>query len=36
MPKAIADANAWLTRAAAVSQVLKKSDITLTVPPPVK
>ncbi|HEV8495932.1 MAG TPA: hypothetical protein VGQ56_03675, partial [Gemmatimonadaceae bacterium] len=36
MPKAIADANAWLTRAAAVSQALKKSDITLTVPPPVK
>jgi hypothetical protein len=36
MPKAITDANAWLTRAAAVSQALKKYDITLTIPPPVK
>jgi photosystem II stability/assembly factor-like uncharacterized protein len=36
LPKAISDANAWLTRAAAVSQALKKYDITLTVPPPVK
>jgi len=36
LPKAIADANAWLTRAAAVGQALKKYDITLAVPPPVK
>jgi hypothetical protein len=36
LPKAIADANAWLGRAATVSQALKKSDITLTVPPVVK
>jgi len=36
MPKAVTDANALLTRAASVSQALKKYDITLTVPPPVK
>jgi hypothetical protein len=36
MPKAVADANVWLARAAAVSQALKKYDITLTVPPAVK
>jgi hypothetical protein len=36
IPKAIADANAWLGRAATVSQALKKYDITLTVPPVVK
>jgi photosystem II stability/assembly factor-like uncharacterized protein len=36
MPKAITDANAVLTRAATVSQALKRYDITLTVPPTVK
>jgi hypothetical protein len=36
MPKAVADANAVLTRATAVSAALKKYDITLTVPPTVK
>ena len=36
MPKAVTDANAVLTHAAAVSQSLKKYDITLTVPPTVK
>jgi hypothetical protein len=36
LPKAVADANAWLGRAATVSQALKKYDITLTVPPVVK
>ena len=36
MPKAIADANAFLARAMTVSQALKKSDVTLTVPAPVK
>ncbi|MDB4874201.1 MAG: hypothetical protein JWM41_647 [Gemmatimonadetes bacterium] len=36
MPKAVSDANTVLTRAAALSQTLKKYDITLTVPPAVK
>jgi uncharacterized membrane protein YgcG len=36
LPKAIADANALLVRATAVSQNLKKSNITMVVPPPVK
>jgi photosystem II stability/assembly factor-like uncharacterized protein len=36
MPKAVADANALLTRAAGISQALKKYDITLSVPPAVK
>jgi hypothetical protein len=33
LPKAIADANAILARAATVSQALKRYDVTLTVPP---
>jgi len=36
LPKAVADANALLSRAAALSQTLKTYDITLTVPPAVK
>jgi hypothetical protein len=36
LPKAIGDANALLGRAAAMSQTLKKYDITFTVPPAVK
>jgi hypothetical protein len=36
LPKAIADANAVLTKAATMSQTLKKYDIVLTVPPTVK
>jgi len=36
LPKAVADANALLSRANGVSQSLKKVDITLTVPPAVK
>jgi hypothetical protein len=36
LPRAIADANAFLARAATVSQTLKKYDLTLNVPPPVK
>ncbi len=36
LPKAIADANALLTRAAAMSQALKTYDVTLTVPPTVR
>jgi hypothetical protein len=35
MPKAVSEANTVLTRAAGLSQTLKKYDITLTVPPPV-
>jgi hypothetical protein len=36
MPKAIADANAFLARAMTVSQALKKHNVDLTVPAPVK
>jgi len=36
LPKAVAEANAVLGRAGALSQALKKYDITLTVPPSVK
>jgi hypothetical protein len=36
LPKAIQEANAFLARAMTVSQGLKKSDLTLTVPAPVK
>jgi hypothetical protein len=36
MPKAMADANAVLVKAMTVSQALKKYDLTLTVPAPVK
>jgi hypothetical protein len=36
LPKAIQEANAFLARAATVSQALKKSDLTLTVPPTIK
>jgi hypothetical protein len=36
LPKAVAEANALLGKATAVSQTLKKYDITLTVPPSVK
>ena len=36
LPKAIADANAFLLKAMTMSQALKKYDITLTVPAPVK
>jgi hypothetical protein len=36
VPKAMADANAFLVRAMGVSQTLKKYGITLTVPAPVK
>ena len=36
LPKAILDANAFLGRAMTLSQALKKSDVTLTVPAPVK
>jgi len=36
LPKATADANALLARAASLSQALKKSDITLNVPPSAK
>ena len=36
MPKAIADANALLLKAMTISQTLKKYDVTLTVPAPVK
>ena len=36
LPKAIAEANAFLVKATTLSQALKKHDITLTVPAPVK
>jgi hypothetical protein len=36
LPKAISDANAFLVRATAMSQTLKKYDITMTIPAPVK
>jgi photosystem II stability/assembly factor-like uncharacterized protein len=36
LPKAIADANAVLVKAMAVSQTLKKYDVTLNVPAPIK
>ncbi len=36
LPKAIADANAMLVKAMAVSQTLKRYDVTLNVPTPVK
>jgi hypothetical protein len=36
LQQAITEANAFLVKAAAVSQSLKSNDITLTVPPPVK
>jgi len=36
LPKAVADANALLLRAMTMSQTLKKYDITLTVPAPIK
>jgi hypothetical protein len=36
LPKAIADANAFLARAMTMSQTLKKYDVTMTVPAPVK
>jgi photosystem II stability/assembly factor-like uncharacterized protein len=36
LPKAVADANAFLLRAMTMSQTLKKYDITLTVPAPIK
>ena len=36
LPKALADANALLLKAMPLSQALKKYDVTLTVPAPVK
>jgi len=36
LPKAITDGNAFLVKAMSLSQALKKSDLTLTVPAPVK
>jgi hypothetical protein len=36
LPKAITDANTFLVRAMTVSQALRKHDVTLTVPAPVK
>ena len=36
MPKAIAETNAWLTKATALSNSLKKMNLTLTVPAPIK
>ncbi len=36
MPKAVADANAVITKAMTMSQTLKKYDVTLTVPAPIK
>ena len=36
LPKAIAEGNAFLVKAMSLSQALKKSDMTLTVPAPVK
>jgi len=36
MPKAIAETNAWLVKATALSNSLKKMNLTLTVPAPIK
>jgi hypothetical protein len=36
MPKAIAETNAWLVKATALSNALKKMNLTLTVPAPIK
>ncbi len=36
LPKAISDANAFLVKAMGLSQALKKYDLTLTVPAPIK
>ncbi len=36
LPKVIAEGNAFLVKAMTLSQALKKSDLTLTVPSPVK
>jgi hypothetical protein len=36
LPKAIVELNAFLAKAAALSQALAKHGVTLTVPPPVK
>jgi hypothetical protein len=36
LPKAIADANAFLIKAMTVSQALAKYKVTLTVPAPIK
>jgi hypothetical protein len=36
LPQAIAEANAFLGRLTPLSQALKKYDLALTVPPPVK
>jgi hypothetical protein len=36
LPKAITEGNAFLVKAMSLSQALKKSDMTLTVPAPVK
>jgi hypothetical protein len=36
LPRAIAEANALLGKAGAMSETLKKYDVTLTVPPSVK
>ena len=36
LPKAVADANGVLVKAMAVSQALKKYDVALTVPAPIK
>ena len=36
LPKAIADGNAFLVKAMALSPTLKKYDVALTVPSPVK
>ena len=36
LPRAMTEANAFLTKAMTLSQALKKYDVTLTVPAPVK
>ena len=36
LPKAITEGNAFLVKAMSLSQALKKADVTLTVPAPVK
>jgi len=36
LPKAVADANAFLLKATSMSVALKKYDITLNVPAPIK
>jgi hypothetical protein len=36
LPKAVAETNAFLLRAMTMSQALKKYDIALTVPAPIK